>query len=59
MRAMTEIPANTPKPIGRTETFFPGVVKAPVAVLEASAAAADTEAVLSATGVPADVAADV
>lgn len=24
MRAMTEIPAKTPKPIGRTEIFFPG-----------------------------------
>jgi len=34
---MTEIPAKTPRPMGRTESFFPGRVKE---VLDASAAAA-------------------
>jgi len=28
-RAMTERPANTPRPIGRTESFFPGMVNDP------------------------------
>jgi len=41
MRAITEIPANTPRPIGRTDSFFPGSVKA--ACDEALAAAAEAE----------------
>jgi hypothetical protein len=28
IRAITEIPAKTPRPIGRTESFFPGTAKA-------------------------------
>ena len=39
MRAMTEMPANTPRPIGKTDSFFPGSVKA--AWEEALAAAAE------------------
>lgn len=27
MRAITEIPANTPRPMGRTDNFFPGTAK--------------------------------
>lgn len=27
MRAITEIPAKTPRPIGRTDSFFPGMLK--------------------------------
>jgi len=34
MRAITEIPAKTPRPIGRTDSFFPGILKP---VVEASA----------------------
>jgi hypothetical protein len=49
---MTEIPAKTPRPIGRTDSFFPGVEKASVAELDASAAAADTEAVETAPETP-------
>jgi len=41
MRAITDIPANTPRPIGRTDSFFPGSVKA--AWEEALAAAAEAE----------------
>jgi len=37
MRAITEIPAKTPRPIGRTDNFFPGRLKF---VSDASAAAA-------------------
>lgn len=48
MRAMTEIPAKTPSPMGRTDSFFPGLENAPVAELETSAAAAETDAVDSA-----------
>jgi len=40
--AITEIPANTPSPIGRTSSFFPGSVNG-VAEAEASAAAAEAE----------------
>jgi len=38
IRAITEIPAKTPRPMGRTESFFPGSVN--VAVDEACSAAA-------------------
>lgn len=38
---MTEIPANTPRPMGRTDSFFPGSTNAAAAVLEADAAAAE------------------
>lgn len=37
IRAMTEIPAKTPRPIGRTDNFFPGMLKL---VFDESAAAA-------------------
>jgi hypothetical protein len=30
IRAITEIPAKIPRPIGRTEIFFPGIWKAAV-----------------------------
>lgn len=40
--AMTEIPANTPKPIGSTEIFLPGITKG----------AADAEGAESAADVP-------
>lgn len=46
MRAITEIPANTPRPIGRTESFFPGIVK-PDSVALAAAAEPDDEAAAS------------
>jgi len=45
IRAMTEIPANTPRPMGRTESFFPGRVKAPAADADACSAAAEETAV--------------
>jgi hypothetical protein len=38
MRAITEMPANTPRPIGRTESFFPGTAKAVDDVCSAAAA---------------------
>jgi len=41
MRAITETPANTPRPMGRTDSFFPGSVKA--AWEEALAAAAEAD----------------
>lgn len=41
MRAITEIPANTPRPIGRTDSFLPGSVKA---AWDAAAAEADEAA---------------
>jgi len=49
---MTDIPAKTPNPMGRTDNFFPSAVDwiAPVAEFEASAAAAETDAVESAPG---------
>jgi len=43
MRAITEIPANTQRPIGRTESFFPGIVK-PEALAAAAAASPDEDA---------------
>ena len=47
INAMTDIPANIPRPIGSTEIFFPGIWKADAAAL------ADDEAVaLSAADVP-------
>jgi len=39
---MTEIPAKTPRPIGRTDNFFPGSVKGDS--VGVSAAAAEPEA---------------
>lgn len=38
MSAITEIPANTPRPMGRTESFFPGMVKVALVVCWAAAA---------------------
>ena len=46
MSAMTEIPANTPKPMGSTESFVPGSWNA--AALVAAVSAADDAAVASA-----------
>lgn len=40
MRAITEIPANTPKPIGRTDSFFPGSVNAAACEVAGETAAA-------------------
>lgn len=37
MSAITEIPAKTPRPMGRTDSFFPGMVK-PVSEVSAAAA---------------------
>ena len=34
IKAMTEIPAKTPRPIGRTDNFFPGNSNAPVDAAE-------------------------
>ena len=49
MRAITEIPANTPRPMGSTCSFFPGMANAAVVVDEFSAAAVpDDEIVESA-----------
>jgi hypothetical protein len=53
MRAITEMPANTPRPIGRTDSFFPGSVKA--ACEEALAAAAEASEAESAADVAAVV----
>jgi len=53
MRAITEMPANTPRPIGRTDNFFPGSVKA--ACEEALAAAAEASEAESAADVAAVV----
>ena len=39
MRAITDIPANTPRPMGSTCNFFPGMANAAVVVDEFSAAA--------------------
>lgn len=41
MRAITEIPANTPRPMGSTCSFFPGIAKG-VALADEFSAAADT-----------------
>lgn len=57
--AITEIPANTPRPIGNTLNFFPGNAKAEdweeaealAAAAEAEEAAAEEEAALSAAEV--------
>jgi len=43
IRAITETPANTPKPIGRTDSFFPGSVNAAAWEEEALAAAAEPD----------------
>jgi len=40
MRAITEMPANTPRPIGRTDNFLPGISNG-AGLCEDSAAAAD------------------
>ena len=37
MRAMTEIPANTPRPMGKTEIFLPGRAKGSAAPDSAAA----------------------
>lgn len=52
MSAITEIPANTPSPIGSTDNFFPGSVNAAVAEFVDCAAAAETDVVESATDDP-------
>jgi len=65
MRAITDIPAKTPRPIGRTDNFLPGRVNAacevtaPAAVepAEAPEVVADAEIVTDESDV--DVAADV
>jgi len=50
---MTEIPAKTPRPIGRTDSFFPGKTNAAAAVADSWAAAADPEAAAAeGVGVP-------
>jgi len=46
INAMTDIPANIPRPIGSTEIFFPGIWKAAAALCDAEAVA------LSAADVP-------
>lgn len=46
MRAMTEIPAKTPRPIGSTESFFPGIAK-PDSVALAAAAEPDGDTVVA------------
>lgn len=51
MRAITEIPAKTPSPMGRTEIDFPGTENALVGVFDDCAANADTDEVLSAAAV--------
>lgn len=63
IRAITDIPANTPRPIGKTDNFFPGSVKAAwedelAAAAEAAEAAEEAEAAESAAEV-AEVGADV
>jgi len=52
INAITEIPAKIPRPIGRTEIFFPGIWKADWAEVEGAAEA------LSATVVPVLLAVD-
>lgn len=51
MRAITEIPAKTPSPIGKTETDLPGTENALLGVFVAWAESADTDDVLSAAAV--------
>jgi len=41
IRAITEMPANTPRPIGSTDSFFPGSVNAAAGAALALAAAAE------------------
>jgi hypothetical protein len=63
IRAITEMPANTPRPIGRTDSFFPGSVKAAweeeelaaAAETEDAAAEDDDESAADVAGVAADV----
>lgn len=59
MSAMTEIPANTPRPMGSTDRCFPGRVKADVCVSDDSAAAADPAAAADADAAVSDAAAAV
>lgn len=40
MRAMTDMPANTPNPIGKTWSFFPGIWNAAAGLVLACSAAA-------------------
>lgn len=64
MRAITDIPAKTPRPIGRTDSFFPGSVKAawevtaPAAVAPAEAPEDAADAEVAADKADVDVAAD-
>lgn len=44
IKAITEIPAKTPRPMGSTDSFFPGKVKDSFVAEACSAAAADAEA---------------
>jgi hypothetical protein len=46
INAMTDMPANIPRPIGSTEIFFPGIWKADAALVDGEAVA------LSAADVP-------
>jgi hypothetical protein len=48
MRAITDIPANTAKPMGRTDNFLPGSINAAEDVEDAIAADGDTPPALSA-----------
>jgi len=57
MRAITEIPANTPRPMGRTESFFPGIVNPAWEEALAAAAETDEDAAAAAASSPPDVAA--
>jgi len=41
MRATTEIPAKTPRPIGRTDNFLPGMEESIAAPIPDSAVAED------------------
>ena len=43
IRAMTDIPANTPNPIGNTWSFLPGKTNGVALVLAAFSAAAETD----------------
>jgi len=54
MRAIIDIPAKTPKPIGNTESFLPGMTKA-AALDVVESAAAVPEGVASASAAPATV----
>ena len=52
MRAMTEIPANTPRPIGRTESLVPGSWNLAAALVSAVSAAEVALVAASPTAVP-------